>query len=67
LRDRLAPAWSAPEIAELLAERGWPSDGLEAMLVELVTEGIVLSVDGGYFTLHGYGEENQTAPSPAAV
>jgi hypothetical protein len=65
LRDRTAPAWSVGEVASVLAERGWPSADLEAVLVELVTDGMVLSVDGGYFTLHGYGEENQTAPAPA--
>lgn len=63
LRDRRAPAWSVREIADVLAERGWPGNDLEAVLVELSTEGMLLSVDGGSFTLHGYGEESQSAPA----
>jgi hypothetical protein len=60
-------AWRTREIAGELAERGWPSDDLESALVELVTDGVLLSVDGGYFTLHGYGDPSQTAPTPAAA
>jgi hypothetical protein len=37
------------------------------VLVDLVIEGILLSVDGGYFTLHGYGYPGQIAPVPAAA
>ena len=60
-------AWRTPEIGRELGERGWPSGDLESVLVELVTDGVLLSVDGGYFTLHGYGDRSQTAPSLAAV
>ena len=60
-------AWRTQEIARELGERGWPSGDLESVLVELVTDGVLLSVDGGCFTLHGYGDPGQTAPSPAAV
>jgi hypothetical protein len=60
-------AWRVQEIADQLDERGWPSKDLEAVLVELVTDGVLLSVDGGYFTLHGYGYPGQTAPTPAAA
>jgi len=36
------------------------------VLVDLVIEGILLSVDGGYFTLHGYAiRPNRTGPSAA--
>ena len=58
-------AWREKEIAGKLSERGWPDDGLMSVLVKLVTDGILLSVDGGYFTLHGYGGTNQAAPTPA--
>jgi hypothetical protein len=60
-------AWRTQEIDREVRERGWPSNDLESVLVELVTEGMLLSVDGGYFTLHGYGEPNQTAPTPAVA
>jgi hypothetical protein len=60
-------AWRLEEIADELEARGWPSDGLKVILVELVTEGVLLSVDGGYFTLHGYGYPGQTAPLPAVA
>ena len=55
------------EVADELRARGWPDDDLRSVLVELVTEGVLLSVDGGYFTLHGYGYPGQTAPTPAAA
>jgi len=60
-------AWRTREIACELRQRCWPSDELELVLVELVTDGILLAVDGGYFTLHAYGEPNQTAFTPAAI
>jgi hypothetical protein len=60
-------AWKTQEIADQLIERGWPSTELEEVLVELVTDGVLLSVDTGYFTLHGYGYPGQTAPAPAAA
>jgi hypothetical protein len=67
IAERGPRAWRAHEIARELRERAWPSDDLEPVLVELVTDGILLSVDGGYFTLHGGGELNQTAPAPAVA
>jgi hypothetical protein len=60
-------AWRSQEIARELAERGWPSVDLESVLVDLVTDGVLLSVDGGYFTLHGYGAAGQSAPRPSLV
>lgn len=57
-------AWRIEEIADELATRGWPSERLADVLVNLVTEGTILSVDGGLFTLHGYGEPGQMIPSP---
>lgn len=60
-------AWRVQEIAGKLVERDWPSTDLEGVLVELVTEGLLLSVDGGYFTLHGYGYPGQTVPTPAVA
>ena len=60
-------AWRVGEIATELRRRGWPGEDLEAVLVGLVTEGVLLSVDGGYFTLHGYGYPGQSAPQPRAV
>jgi hypothetical protein len=60
-------AWRVGEIAHELETRDWPGDDLERVLVDLVIEGILLSVDGGYFTLHGYGYPGQTAPVPAAA
>ncbi|MGO9901370.1 MAG: hypothetical protein ACLP0J_17190 [Solirubrobacteraceae bacterium] len=60
-------AWRLKEIATELDARGWPSDDLKSVLVELVAEGVVLSVDGGYFTLHGYAYPGQSAPTPAAA
>lgn len=57
-------AWRTAEIAAELDERGWPSTDLEAALVDLVAEGVLLSVDGGYFTLHGYGHPGQHPPTP---
>jgi hypothetical protein len=60
-------AWRTQEIDLKIQERGWPSNDLESVLVELVTDGILLSVDGGNFTLHGYGGNNQTAPPPAVA
>jgi hypothetical protein len=41
------------------------SRSLESVLVDLVTEGVLLSVDGGYFTLHGYGHPGEAIPRPA--
>ena len=65
----IAEEWPAglgsSEIADELLAREWPSNELEEILVELVTQGVLLSVDGGYFTLHGYGYPGQTAPTPA--
>ena len=58
-------AWRSQQIASELADRGWPSGDLDSVLVDLVTDGVLLSVDGGYFTLHGYGAAGQTAPSPS--
>lgn len=60
-------AWRVGEVADELRARGWPDDDLRSVLVELVTEGVLLSVDGGYFTLHGYGYPGQIAPTPAAA
>jgi hypothetical protein len=60
-------AWRVGEIAHELDTRDWPMHDLERVLVDLVIEGILLSVDGGYFTLHGYGDPSQTPPVPAAV
>lgn len=60
-------AWSTQEIADTLRQRDWPSGDLNTVLIRLVAEGVLLSVDGGYFTLHGYGEPGQTAPAPAAA
>jgi hypothetical protein len=57
-------AWRVAEIAEELEVRGWPSGELESVLVDLVTEGVLLSVDGGYFTLHSYGYPGQRTPEP---
>lgn len=57
-------AWRSTEIAAELADRGWPSADLEAALVDLVAEGVLLSVDGGYFTLHGYAHPRQHPPTP---
>jgi hypothetical protein len=54
-------------IADELNRRGRPSDDLESVLVDLVTEGVLLSVDGGYFTLHGYGQPGEEAPKPAVA
>jgi hypothetical protein len=56
-------AWRLEEIAEEIATRGWPGEELADVLVDLVTEGTMLSVDGGLFTLHGYGEPGQTIPA----
>lgn len=60
-------AWKLNEVADELAARGWRGDDLEYVLVGLVTEGVLLSVDGGYFTLHGYGHPGQSAPTPAVA
>lgn len=60
-------AWRPEEIARELEARQWPRESLESVLVNLVTEGVLLSVDGGYFTLHGYGYPAETAPAPVAV
>ncbi|MGB0095142.1 MAG: hypothetical protein WBP81_21725 [Solirubrobacteraceae bacterium] len=60
-------AWRLNEVANELAARGWPRDDLESVLVGLVTENVLLSVDGGYFTLHGYGYPGQSAPTPAVA
>jgi len=57
-------AWRIEEIADELAAREWPSEQLPEVLVNLVTEGTMLSVDGGLFTLHGYGEPGQPIPAP---
>jgi hypothetical protein len=57
-------AWRAAEITAELKARDWPSVDVRAVLVELVAEGVLLSVDGGYFTLHGYGYPGQQAPTP---
>lgn len=57
-------AWRPEEIAHDLEARDWPRDDLESVLVDLVSEGVLLSVDGGYFTLHGYGYSGQTPPTP---
>ena len=60
-------AWRAEEVADELERRDWPSENLGSALVDLVTEGVLLSVDGGYFTLHGYGHPGETAPKPAVA
>lgn len=60
-------AWRLNEVHNDLAARAWPRDDLESVLVGLVTEGVLLSVDGGYFTLHGYGYPGQRAPAPAVA
>lgn len=57
-------AWRPVELAAELDGRGWPSADLHGVLVELVSEGVLLSVDGGYFTLHGYGYPGQQPPVP---
>jgi hypothetical protein len=57
-------AWRLDEIAQAIENRGWPVDRLHETLVELVTEGTLLPVDGGHFTLHGYGQHGQAAPNP---
>lgn len=67
IAEKDARAWRAQEIVDELVERAWPSDDVESVLVELVSDGVLLSVDGGYFTLHGYGEPNQSAPAPRRV
>jgi hypothetical protein len=60
-------AWRVNEIAHELEARGWPRDDLESVLVELVTEGVLLSADAGCFTLHGYGYHGQSVPTPAVA
>ena len=60
-------AWRVAEVANEIATRGWPGDQLDQALVDLVTEGVMLSVDGGLFTLHGYGEPGQAIPAPAEI
>jgi hypothetical protein len=60
-------AWRTQEIQAELAHRGWPAENLRDALIGLVTEGVLLSVDGGYFTLHGYGYPGQTPPRPVAI
>jgi hypothetical protein len=62
-----ARAWSVSEIADVLRARDWPRDGLRETLVELVTEGVLLSADAGRFTLHGYGYPGQNPPKPKAA
>lgn len=57
-------AWRTAEITAELKGRGWPSTDVNAVLVELVAEGVLLSVDGGLFTLHGYGYPGQEPPVP---
>jgi hypothetical protein len=60
-------AWRVGEVASEIATRGWPGDQLDQALVDLVTEGVMLSVDGGLFTLHGYAESGQAIPAPAEI
>ena len=57
-------AWRTAEVAAELDDRGWPSADVNAVLVDLVAEGVLLAVDGGYFTLHGYGHGGQQPPTP---
>lgn len=41
----------------------WTRDDVDSTLVELVTDGVLLSVDGGSFTLHEYGYPSQAPPT----
>ena len=62
-----ARAWSVTEIADVLQARDWPREDLQQTLVELVTEGVLLSADAGRFTLHGYGYPGEGPPNPKAA
>jgi hypothetical protein len=45
--------WKVREVATALKARGWPCDNLQPDLVALATDGVLLTVDGGGFSIHG--------------
>jgi hypothetical protein len=50
-------SWTRDDLRRGLAERNWPSEGLDAVVTELATEAEILSADEGRFTIHGYDHE----------
>ena len=49
-------SWTGAQVEDELTARGWPSQDVESRLVKLTTDGVILSVDGGGFTIHAYGD-----------
>jgi hypothetical protein len=56
MAEQNAHSWTVSELGRELGVRGWPTEDLEAVLVGLATDGVILSTEGGGFTLHAYAD-----------
>jgi hypothetical protein len=55
MAEQAVRRWTIAQILRGLEGRGWPRADLESVVIELVAEGVILSLDRGGFTIHAYG------------